>query len=166
MQVVLLDIDKKNLTLCRHVNELAWSWAINNADPAVRARFQQNGEPFVMVDDKIAPIGITGPQWIKDTLVYNRVSSADGSSHIEVQSWTFIVGESPIKTKYIPSGMHYCKLLSPARAMEWIYNDGLRRHMPINATIGGKYLAGRATFFHIGSEIKRVASAEPCTRAV
>ena len=26
------------------------------------------------------------------------------------------------------SGFHYCKLLSPARAMEWIYVDGLRRY--------------------------------------
>lgn len=34
--------------------------------------------------------------------------------------------QSPIKSKYIPDGMHYCKLLSPARAMEWIYTDGLR----------------------------------------
>ena len=23
-------------------------------------------------------------------------------------------------------GNHYCKILSPARAMEWIYTDGLR----------------------------------------
>ena len=25
-------------------------------------------------------------------------------------------------------GFHYCKLLSPARAMEWLYTDGLRNH--------------------------------------
>ena len=25
-------------------------------------------------------------------------------------------------------GYHYCKLLSPARAMEWIYVDGLKVH--------------------------------------
>ena len=24
------------------------------------------------------------------------------------------------------AGFHYCKLLSPARAMEWLYIDGLR----------------------------------------
>lgn len=26
------------------------------------------------------------------------------------------------------AGYHYCKLLSPARIMEWIYVDGLRRN--------------------------------------
>ena len=26
-----------------------------------------------------------------------------------------------------PGCYHYCKLLSPARAMEWIYVDGLRK---------------------------------------
>lgn len=34
-----------------------------------------------------------------------------------------------------PGCFHYCKLLSPARAIEWIYVDGLRRHYSINATL-------------------------------
>lgn len=122
-----VDIDKKNMTICRNANNLAWSWAISNAEESVRQRFLKNGEPFVMVDDVEAPIGITGPEWIKKELVYKRVpSNSNAGSHIEVQSWTFVVGESPIKTKYLPTGMHYCKLLSPARCMEWIYTDGLR----------------------------------------
>ena len=29
------------------------SQALRNADPAVRARFEANGEPFVIVDDKV-----------------------------------------------------------------------------------------------------------------
>lgn len=88
-------------------------------------RFQKSGEPFVMVDDVVAPIGWTGPTWIKKELNYTR--TAQGA--IEVQSWTFVVGESPIKSKLLPTGMHYCKLLSPARCMEWIYTDGLRTKM-------------------------------------
>ena len=33
-----------------------------------------------------------------------------------------------------PGCFHYCKLLSPARAMEWVYLDGLRRHLAINGS--------------------------------
>jgi hypothetical protein len=109
------DVDK-NYTICRRANEMAWEWALQHAEETVRQRFEQRGEKFVMVDDKEAPIGLGGPTWIKKELVYTRVNGT-----VQVQSWSFIVGNFPIKTKYIPSGMHYCKLLSPARAMEWIY---------------------------------------------
>lgn len=122
----------KNYTLCRAANEAAYQWALKHAEPAVRSRFEADGEPFVMVDDVESGFGATGPQWISDKLLFTR-KTADGngngsgpSSHVEVQSWTFVVGESKIDSKYIPAGMHYCKLLSPARAMEWIYTDGLR----------------------------------------
>jgi hypothetical protein len=116
----------KNLTICRRANEEAWGWAMQNAEASVMKRFSEDGEPFVMVDDVEAPIGLHGPEWIEKTLVYNRVKGSTGKSHIEVQSWTFVVGDFPIHTKYLPTGMHYCKLLSPARAMEWIYTDSLR----------------------------------------
>ena len=97
---------------------------------------------MVMVDDKPAPIGLTGPTWIKKELVYTRVTDAlhpklgggNATSRIEVQSWQFVVGAFPVKSKYIPAGMHYCKLLSPARAMEWIYLDGLRASLSLAAT--------------------------------
>eukprot|EP00940_MAST-03C_sp_MAST-3C-sp2_P001800 g1800.t1 len=110
--------DKGNYTICRSINQRALDWALDNADPEVRQEYEKSGEPLVMVDDKEAPIGITGPQWIKDELVFTRRNASDGGSVVEVQSWKFDVGESPIHTKYLPSGMHYCKLLSPARAME------------------------------------------------
>ena len=29
------------------------------------------------------------------------------------------------------AGFHYCKVLSPARSMEWIYMGGLRKYMGI-----------------------------------
>jgi hypothetical protein len=126
----------KNFTVCREANQEAWDWALSNAEASVKQRFEANGEPFVMVDDKEAPIGLTGPTWIKKTLEYTRVkssgsSNSNSSTHIEVQSWTFVVGDFPIHSKYLPTGMHYCKLLSPARAMEWIYTDSLRAKLSV-----------------------------------
>ena len=118
------DVDKKNMTLCKNANQMAWDWALENADAAVRQRFMKSGTPFVMVDDVEAPIGLSGPTWIKKELMFTRTAN----NTIEVQSWTFVVPESPIKSKYLPTGMHYCKLLSPARCMEWIYTDGLRKY--------------------------------------
>ena len=64
------DVDKKNLTICRDVNQAAYDWALAHADATVKAQFLAHGTPFVMVDDKEAPIGITGPTWIKNELVY------------------------------------------------------------------------------------------------
>jgi len=99
----------------------------------------------------------SAPTWIKKELVYTRVQGEDGgqhralgeagaakasgrsssssnSSHIEIQSWQFVVATTPVKSKYLPTGMHYCKLLSPARAMEWIYLDSLRARLSLRAS--------------------------------
>jgi len=126
------DLDTKNVTMCRTVNQMAYDWALAHAEESVRKDFLAHGEPFVMVDDKEATIGATGPEWIKDELVYKRVQGgANGGARIEIQSWKFVVGntnEGHVPW-FIPAGMHYCKLLSPARAMEWIYTDGLRANL-------------------------------------
>lgn len=129
-----------NLTVCKEINQKAYEWALANAGAAARAAFEAHGEPMVMVDDVAAPIGITGPTWIARELVYTRVAAdsspnaAYNASHITVQSWQFVVGSFPVTSKYIPAGMHYCKLLSPARAMEWIYLDGLRSSLSLAAS--------------------------------
>jgi len=117
-----------NTSVCQSINQMAWDWALSHADAATRTHFETHGEPFVMVADKKATIGVTGPEWIADEMVYTRVTYADGSSHITVQSWYFPVSNTGGGSLpwFFPVGMHYCKLLSPARAMEWIYTDGLR----------------------------------------
>jgi len=123
------DLDKV-ADMCKNINKAAFTWALSHAEPAVKSRYEQSGEPMVMVDDVEATIGITGPEWIKDELVFKRVSDSKSptGTRIEVQSWKFVVsntngGKLPW---FFPVGMHYCKLLSPARAMEWIYTDSMR----------------------------------------
>lgn len=123
------DLDKVS-DMCKNVNKAAFDWALVHAEASVKARFEKSGEPMVMVDDVEATIGATGPAWIKDELVYKRVSDSNSptGTRIEVQSWKFVVGNTNGGSVpwFFPVGMHYCKLLSPARAMEWIYTDSLR----------------------------------------
>jgi hypothetical protein len=40
----------------------------------------------------------------------------------------FPCGEAHVQGQHVPcpTGFHYCKLLSPAKALEWMYVDGLR----------------------------------------
>jgi len=123
------DLDKVS-DMCKNINKAAFDWALEHAEASVKARFQKSGEPMVMVDDVEATIGATGPAWIKDELVFKRVTDSNSptGSRVEVQSWKFVVGNANGGDVpwFIPAGMHYCKLLSPARAMEWIYTDSMR----------------------------------------
>jgi len=120
----------KNLDTCKNINKAAFDWALSHAESSVKARFEKSGEPMVMVDDVEQTFGIEGPEWIKDKLVFKRVADAKSptKTRIEVQSWKFIVGNTNggHVPWFFPVGMHYCKLLSPARAMEWIYTDSMR----------------------------------------
>ena len=85
------------------------------------------GEYMTMGPDK-GPYNV-GPEWIWKPLVYTEVKNSTGGAVLEVQS---IMMKTP--TDYYikaAAGMHYCKLLSPARAMEWMYVDGLRKYYSI-----------------------------------
>jgi len=121
----------KSMQTCSSINAAALDWALKHADAEVLERFKKSGEPLVMVDDIVAPVGMHGPTWIANELNYTREanSTSPTGTHVTVQSWTFVVantneGHVPW---FFPVGMHYCKLLSPARAMEWIYTDSLRK---------------------------------------
>jgi len=132
------DLDKVS-DMCKKINQAAWDWALNHAEPSVKSRFESVGEPMVMVDDVEQTFGIHGPEWIQDELVFKRMddSNSPTKSRIEVQSWKFVVGNANHgKVPWlVPAGMHYCKLLSPARAMEWIYTDSMRSSAAVENTV-------------------------------
>mmetsp|Transcript_16422 Transcript_16422/g.30967 ORF Transcript_16422/g.30967 Transcript_16422/m.30967 type:complete len:559 (+) Transcript_16422:38-1714(+) len=117
--------DELNTHICQTINKAAYDWALSAASAKARDRFQKHGQPYVFAEDKKSGFGVTGPTWIHDALSF---APSQDKKTVTVQSHYF-----PLKNKNLGDvpfiqtvGYHYCKLLSPARAMEWIYVDGLK----------------------------------------
>jgi predicted glycosyl hydrolase (DUF1957 family) len=73
-----------------------------------------------------------GPIWINSQLrLIEKYNFSTKQWALHVQSCTMV---TDVTAHVYPdsSGYHYCHLLSPARALEWIYVDGLRRKDGIN----------------------------------
>ena len=102
---------------CADINKLAMKWALDHAGPSALARFNKIGEPLTFGND-LGPYN-AGPLWI-----YNPLKYEDSKTAMNIQSPMM---HTPLDYGIkAAAGFHYCKLLSPARAMEWIYIDGLR----------------------------------------
>merc|ERR1719296_101755 len=100
--------------LCKELNQRAYEYALNVAGSAAQSRFNASGQELVFDDTSYASIGAL---FTAGSLVWEEVS---GSMHVKSK------GLFKEVTASNPLGLHYCKLLSPARAMEWIYVDGLK----------------------------------------
>jgi hypothetical protein len=102
---------------CKFINDAAYNLAMRSASDAARSRFEKSGRPLVNVAD-VKPFPPAGPWWIWNYLTYN-----DKGDRMEVSSYYAFYS---LSASDYGAGNHYCKLLSPARALEWIYTDGLR----------------------------------------
>jgi len=103
---------------CQKINQQAYDWALNASSPVARARFAKYGTPLVMLAD-IKPTVPGGPWFIWSYLKY----TPQKGKQVDVAAYyTFF----SLSASSYGAGTHYCKLLSPARAMEWIYVDGFR----------------------------------------
>jgi hypothetical protein len=116
---------------CAEVNAQAYQWAIDNAGQTTRDRFNSLGQKYVFGDD-VAKSG--GPFWIDAGLQYNTQTGSDGVQVTQIVSPMIKTSADFIQIPLLPdpSCYHYCKLLSPARATEWIYVDSLRLNYGIN----------------------------------
>jgi len=116
---------------CGEINQAAIDWATKQLSPASLARYQKFGQKLQVGSD-VNTICPAGPCWIYDPLQMNKNNTANtvtvkGVYMFAGNSNPFPCGEG--KLLPCPAGFHYCKLLSPARALEWMMVDGLRNKM-------------------------------------
>lgn len=118
---------------CKQANINAHQWALDHAAADTKSRFKSKGQQYTFGADKQVQ---GGPLFLDEHLAFKEVNDASGEQVIEVTSisqkteldyWSSHFGPIPKPSGLPdPGGYHYCKLLSPARAMEWIYVDSLR----------------------------------------
>jgi hypothetical protein len=104
---------------CKDINKAAVAEAVRvlgNHNPVALQRYQTRGRKFCFADDLSPPGGIA-PLWIKETLkLVENATCLTVTSYMEF---------SALKSKIYP-GNAYCKLLSPARALDWMLTDSLK----------------------------------------
>jgi hypothetical protein len=115
------DTDAMDLNRCAELNSEALKWALAKAAPHTATRFQSKGEQVEFGNDIN---GEGGPLWIDQKLKQERITGASGVSRNRISSIAGVL-ETPFIVKSI-AGTHYCKLWSPAAALEWLLVDGLR----------------------------------------
>lgn len=112
---------------CAEINQASIDWAISMLPEKTRTRYEDFGQKLIVGPD--IKTCKAGPCWIWDPLRFKKDNDANV---VNVQSVGF---PSQNKNSYpcgenklLPcsAGFHYCKILSPARALEWMYVDGLR----------------------------------------
>eukprot|EP00301_Raphidiophrys_heterophryoidea_P016267 c25825_g1_i1.p1 GENE.c25825_g1_i1~~c25825_g1_i1.p1 ORF type:complete len:693 (+),score=141.58 c25825_g1_i1:108-2081(+) len=123
-------------SFCRETNEQAYAKALQNAGDKTLKRYQTIGEPLVFADD-VQKGG--GPSFIESALQFNNANTTTANGTV-VPAIQVVAPACKTEADYWnkhfpfprpswipdPGCYHYCKLLSPARAMEWVYVDGLR----------------------------------------
>lgn len=81
-------------------------------------RFKAAGGVPLVTGRDFGPFN-AGPLWIWNPLRYDSTADA-----VTVHSPMM---KTPMQYKVkLAAGFHYCKLLAPSRALEWLYVDGLR----------------------------------------
>ena len=133
------DLDGNSKGNCALINNAAIQYALDNAPINTRNRYEKYGQKMVTSDDGDKKVCPAGPCWIWASLEYNG-RKKDGDIVIKSPAFPYKnTNPFPCDEKLYPkddrhvvlpctAGMHYCKLLSPARVMEWLMVDGLRLH--------------------------------------
>jgi len=106
---------------CADINKESLQWALSKANQKAVARYNKHGKKLVIGDD-LGPFN-AGPLWIWKYLQFT--DNADKTQTVVQSPMMRTPTTYPIAAA---AGFHYCKLLSPFRALEWIYIDSQYDH--------------------------------------
>ena len=115
---------------CREINIAAYNWGKSKASKVALDRYEKFGQKMNFMKDYVVTTGFS--------FTYGLLQMSDNqtSGELEVTSRTMMTPEDyPPIPIFAPEGSgcyHYCKNLSPARVIEWIYVDSLRKNYSIN----------------------------------
>jgi hypothetical protein len=98
---------------CSDVNRIAVEVALKLIPAKSRKRYEEKGRPFCFMADTSVFSNI-GPLWLESSLKQTETTEC-----LQVTSSGLL---STITSPVYP-GNHYCKLLSPAAAMDWMMTD-------------------------------------------
>ena len=101
---------------CADLNALTLDWALQRVSPAAKARFAASGAQLTFAPDKGCATGIG---WVSSGL--ELTPTAPGQVAVRSPALVTAPGAGS------QDGVCYCKLLSPARAVEWVLVEGLKR---------------------------------------
>ena len=105
-----------NKHMCKDINQKALDWAISKASPSYLEDYIKFGKKLVFGDDNGSMS--MGPLWIWTNLSFT--DNKDKTETTVVAPYMATPSDYRVSTL---SGFHYCKLLNPSRALEWIYVD-------------------------------------------
>ena len=103
---------------CAEINQKSLEWALAHSSEKAVDRYNRLGKKLVMGDDE-GPYN-AGPLWI-----WKYQSYEDNADKTETTVQAPMMRTPVDYAVQAAAGFHYCKLLSPFRAMEWIYVDAL-----------------------------------------
>ena len=106
---------------CADINDASIKWAYTHLSKTAKANYDKFGVKLVTGDD-LGPFN-EGPLWIWTFMKYEK----------DLANTTMTVSSPMMRTPtdyFVQSaaGFHYCKVLSPFHALEWMMVDGLFDH--------------------------------------
>jgi len=122
---ISFSVDDPNF--CKEFNQKVIDEALSQASPAALERYHKYAKQYVAGDDKLTS---SGPGFLLGHISFeesgNQTLVKSPSLKTDINYWrdTFHIPRPSFVPD--PGCYHYCKILSPARVMEYVYVNGIR----------------------------------------